>query len=54
VYPNLTHIPCTDVNAHAMHWLRRYLGAWCPAPRTVVVSKTTETPERARACLPDI
>jgi cephalosporin-C deacetylase-like acetyl esterase len=27
VYPDLTHIPCTDFNAHAMHWLRRYLGA---------------------------
>jgi cephalosporin-C deacetylase len=27
VYPDLTHAPCTDFNAHAMHWLRRYLGA---------------------------
>lgn len=27
VYPNLTHSPCTDFNAHAMSWLRRYLGA---------------------------
>jgi cephalosporin-C deacetylase-like acetyl esterase len=27
VYPNLTHGPCTDFNAHALHWLRRYLGA---------------------------
>jgi pimeloyl-ACP methyl ester carboxylesterase len=27
VYPDLTHTPCTDFNAHAMHWLRRYLGA---------------------------
>jgi cephalosporin-C deacetylase-like acetyl esterase len=27
VYPDLTHSPCTDFNAHAMHWLRRYLGA---------------------------
>jgi cephalosporin-C deacetylase len=27
VYPDLTHVPCTDFNAHAMHWLRRYLGA---------------------------
>ena len=27
VYPELTHAPCTDFNAHAMHWLRRYLGA---------------------------
>jgi cephalosporin-C deacetylase len=27
VYPDLAHTPCTDFNAHAMHWLRRYLGA---------------------------
>lgn len=27
VYPDLTHMPCTDFNAHALHWLRRYLGA---------------------------
>ena len=27
VYPELTHSPCTDFNAQAMHWLRRYLGA---------------------------
>ena len=27
VYPDLPHAPCTDFNAHAMHWLRRYLGA---------------------------
>jgi cephalosporin-C deacetylase len=27
VYPELTHSPCTDFNAHAMSWLRRYLGA---------------------------
>lgn len=27
VYPDLTHAPCTDFNAHAMSWLRRYLGA---------------------------
>lgn len=27
VYPDLVHAPCTDFNAHAMHWLRRYLGA---------------------------
>lgn len=27
VYPELTHSPCTDFNAHALHWLRRYLGA---------------------------
>ncbi|MCH8349672.1 MAG: acetylxylan esterase [Chloroflexi bacterium] len=27
VYPELTHSPCTDFNAHAMNWLRRYLGA---------------------------
>ena len=27
VYPDLTHTPCTDFNAHALHWLRRYLGA---------------------------
>lgn len=27
VYPDLMHTPCTDFNAHAMHWLRRYLGA---------------------------
>lgn len=27
VYPELTHRPCADFNAHAMHWLRRYLGA---------------------------
>ena len=27
VYPELTHSPCTDFNAHAMGWLRRYLGA---------------------------
>jgi cephalosporin-C deacetylase-like acetyl esterase len=27
VYPDLTHSPCTDFNAHAMNWLRRYLGA---------------------------
>ncbi|MBM3222793.1 MAG: acetylxylan esterase, partial [Candidatus Tectomicrobia bacterium] len=26
VYPDLTHTPCTDFNAHAMHWLCRYLG----------------------------
>ena len=26
VYPELTHSPCTDFNAHAMSWLRRYLG----------------------------
>ncbi|MSQ05933.1 MAG: hypothetical protein EXR54_03120 [Dehalococcoidia bacterium] len=26
VYPELTHAPCTDFNAHAMSWLRRYLG----------------------------
>ena len=27
VYPALTHSPCTDFNAHALNWLRRYLGA---------------------------
>ena len=27
VYPELAHSPCTDFNAHAMNWLRRYLGA---------------------------
>ena len=27
VYPELTHSPSTDFNAHAMSWLRRYLGA---------------------------
>lgn len=27
VYPDLGHGPCTDFNAHAMSWLRRYLGA---------------------------
>ena len=27
VYPDLVHAPCTDFNAHAMNWLRRYLGA---------------------------
>ncbi|HIM37769.1 MAG TPA: hypothetical protein EYM38_07095 [Dehalococcoidia bacterium] len=27
VYPDLNHNPCTDFNAHAMSWLRRYLGA---------------------------
>ena len=27
VYPELAHSPCTDFNAHAMSWLRRYLGA---------------------------
>jgi cephalosporin-C deacetylase len=27
VYPELTHSPCTDFNAHAMDWLRRYLGS---------------------------
>lgn len=27
VYPDLDHNPCTDFNAHAMAWLRRYLGA---------------------------
>ena len=27
VYPDLAHSPCTDFNAHAMNWLRRYLGA---------------------------
>ena len=27
IYPELTHSPCTDFNAHAMNWLRRYLGA---------------------------
>jgi len=27
VYPDLVHAPCTDFNAHAMSWLRRYLGA---------------------------
>ena len=27
VYPDLAHSPCTDFNAHAMSWLRRYLGA---------------------------
>jgi cephalosporin-C deacetylase len=26
VYPDLPHSACTDFNAHAMHWLRRYLG----------------------------
>jgi cephalosporin-C deacetylase len=26
IYPELTHAPCTDFNAHAMSWLRRYLG----------------------------
>ena len=26
VYPDLVHSPCTDFNAHAMSWLRRYLG----------------------------
>jgi cephalosporin-C deacetylase len=26
VYPELNHSACTDFNAHAMHWLRRYLG----------------------------
>jgi cephalosporin-C deacetylase len=26
VYPDLTHTPCTDFNAHTMHWLGRYLG----------------------------
>jgi cephalosporin-C deacetylase len=27
IYPDLAHSPCTDFNAHAMNWLRRYLGA---------------------------
>ncbi len=27
IYPHLEHSPCTDFNAHAMSWLRRYLGA---------------------------
>ena len=27
IYPELTHSPSTDFNAHAMSWLRRYLGA---------------------------
>ncbi len=27
VYPDLTHRPCADFNAHALHWLQRYLGA---------------------------
>ena len=27
VYPDLGHSPCTDFNAHALNWLRRYLGA---------------------------
>ena len=27
VYPELTHSPCSDFNARAMSWLRRYLGA---------------------------
>lgn len=27
IYPDLAHTPCTDFNAHAMNWLRRYLGA---------------------------
>ena len=27
VYPELAHTPSTDFNAHAMSWLRRYLGA---------------------------
>ncbi|MFQ6026956.1 MAG: acetylxylan esterase [Dehalococcoidia bacterium] len=27
VYPDLTHSACTDFNAHALNWLRRYLGA---------------------------
>ncbi len=27
VYPDLAHSPCSDFNAHAMNWLRRYLGA---------------------------
>lgn len=26
IYPDLTHSPCTDFNAHALDWLRRYLG----------------------------
>jgi cephalosporin-C deacetylase len=26
IYPYLTHSPCTDFNAHALNWLRRYLG----------------------------
>jgi cephalosporin-C deacetylase len=26
VYPELTHSSCTDFNAHAMSWLRRYIG----------------------------
>jgi cephalosporin-C deacetylase len=26
IYPDLTHSPCTDFNAHALNWLRRYLG----------------------------
>ncbi|MCH8108189.1 MAG: acetylxylan esterase [Chloroflexi bacterium] len=25
VYPGLAHSPCTDFNAHALDWLRRYL-----------------------------
>ena len=25
VYPDLAHSPCTDFNAHALDWLRRYL-----------------------------
>ena len=27
IYPELPHSPCSDFNAHAMNWLRRYLGA---------------------------
>ncbi len=27
VYPDLDHNPCSDFNAHALSWLRRYLGA---------------------------
>lgn len=26
VYPELITSACTDFNAHAMHWLRRYPG----------------------------
>jgi hypothetical protein len=37
VYPDLRHIPYTDFNAHAMHGLRRYLGARGLGPRATYV-----------------
>ncbi len=63
VYLDLTHTPCTDFNAHTMHWLGRYLREIVlrmghrPSVRSSIMEQAcacrTLVSVPARACLPD-